>query len=113
MDAPAAPPAKYSVLLLTGFQALDIFRPLAPLDTLKIPSRLRPLGLGILVSSVEPVSTAPARGGFGQPVVPTHTFDGAPADPEVLLIPGGRGTWDATLAQPAVNFLCDCFPGLR
>lgn len=110
MDASAAPPSKYGVVLFTGFQALDVF---GPLDALNILAQSRPLELSILASSPEPVSTALAPGGFGQSVVPTHTFDGAPADLEVLLIPGGRGTRDAAVIQPAVGFLRGRFPRLR
>ena len=110
MDASAAPPTKYGVVLFPGFQALDAF---GPLDALNILASSRPLELSILASSMDPVSTAEVPGGFGQSVVPTHTFDGAPADLEVLLIPGGHGTRDAAVVQPAVDFLRRRFPRLR
>lgn len=110
MDAPAAPPTKYAVALFPGFQALDAF---GPLDTLNNLSESKPLELSILSSSLEPVSTALVPGGLGQSVVPTHTFDGAPADIEVLLVPGGYGTQDAAVVQPTVDFLRARFSRLR
>lgn len=110
MNASTAPPTKYGLVLFTGFQALDVF---GPLDALNILSQSRPLELSILASSMEPVSTALVPGGFGQSVVPTHTFDAAPADIEVLVVPGGRGTRDAAVVQPAVDFLRGRFPRLR
>ncbi|TFB02530.1 hypothetical protein CCMA1212_005269 [Trichoderma ghanense] len=95
------PPTKYGVALFSGFQALDVF---GPLDALNILSASTPLNLSILSTTLSPVSTIPIKdpvpGFIGQRIVPTHTYQDAPKDIEVLLVPGGEGTRDAELTQP-------------
>jgi putative intracellular protease/amidase len=107
-------PTKYAVALFSGFQALDVF---GPLDALNILSASTPLGLYILSTTLSPVSTIPVKdpipGFIGQSVVPTHTYQDAPSDIEVLLVPGGQGTRDPELTQPVVDFIASSFPKLR
>ncbi|KAF3056778.1 Isonitrile hydratase [Trichoderma lentiforme] len=108
------PPSKIAVALFSGFQALDVF---GPLDALNILSYTNPLELYLLSTTLDPVSTipvkAPSPGAIGQRLVPTHTYQDAPKDIEVLLVPGGRGTRDIELTQPIVDFIGATFPSLR
>ncbi|KAL6801364.1 class I glutamine amidotransferase-like protein [Trichoderma sp. SZMC 28013] len=108
------PPSKFAVALFSGFQALDVF---GPLDALNILSLTNPLELSLLSTTLDPVSTlignAPSPGAIGQSIVPTHTYQDAPKDIEVLLIPGGKGTRDLELTQPVVDFIEATFPSLR
>ncbi|EHK21078.1 uncharacterized protein TRIVIDRAFT_70160 [Trichoderma virens Gv29-8] len=107
-------PSKFAVALFSGFQALDVF---GPLDALNILSYSHPLELYILSTTLDPVSTIPAKaptpGAVGQSIVPTHTYQDAPNDIEVLLVPGGRGTRDLEFTQPVVDFIEATFPNLR
>ncbi|KAL5095394.1 hypothetical protein Trisim1_000170 [Trichoderma cf. simile WF8] len=110
----SGPPKKIAVALFSGFQALDVF---GPLDALNILSYTNPLELYLLSTTLDPVSTipvkAPSPGAIGQRLVPTHTYQDAPKDIEVLLVPGGRGTRDLELTQPVVDFIEATFPSLR
>jgi putative intracellular protease/amidase len=106
----STPPLKYAVVLFPGFQALDVF---GPLDILNLLSRSQPLELCILAATLEPVSTTTETAGFGQAIVPTHTFQEAPTDLDVLLVPGGKGTRDEAVIVPAVQFVKQTFPSLR
>ncbi|KAL6876865.1 class I glutamine amidotransferase-like protein [Trichoderma novae-zelandiae] len=107
-------PTNYAVALFSGFQALDVF---GPLDALNILSASTPLDLYILSPTLDPVSTIPVKdpiaGAIGQCVVPTHTYQDAPKNIEVLLVPGGQGTRDPELTQPVVDFIASTFPNLR
>jgi hypothetical protein len=63
------------------------------LSALNVLSRTHKMELSILAESKAPVSTNPepnpfVSAGFGQDIVPTHTFENAP-EIEVLLVPGG------------------------
>ncbi|KAH6647394.1 class I glutamine amidotransferase-like protein [Truncatella angustata] len=104
------PPTKFGVVLFTGFQSLDVF---GPLDILNFLSKMRKLELVILAKDLNPVSTSLTAGGFGQSVVPTHTFENAPDDIDVLLVPGGQGTRDDANIAPALEYVKRAFPGLR
>jgi transcriptional regulator GlxA family with amidase domain len=106
------PPTKYAVVLYPGFQALDVF---GPLDALNFLSKVRPLELSIIAQTLDPVSTRLEGSDLtiGQSVVPTHTFDNAPDDIEVLLVPGGIGARKLELTQPVVDFVKRTYPGLK
>ncbi len=106
------PPQKYGVALFNGFQALDVF---GPLDVLNILSGTHPLRLSIIAPTLDPVSTLSEASSIriGQSIVPTHTFDNAPDDIEVLMVPGGMGTRDAELTQPVVDFIKSQYPKLQ
>ncbi|KAI0174878.1 class I glutamine amidotransferase-like protein [Pestalotiopsis sp. NC0098] len=111
MTTPHSPPTKFGVVLFPGFQSLDVF---GPVDILNILSKERAaFQLALLASDLEPVSTSLQSGGFGQSVVPTHTFANAPEDIEVLLVPGGVGTRHDDIIAPAVDFVRRAFPKLR
>jgi transcriptional regulator GlxA family with amidase domain len=107
------PPRKFAVALFPGFQALDVF---GPLDMLNLLSETQPLELSLLGPTTAPVATytkETAGRRIGQQVVPTHTYDTAPDDIEVLLVPGGHGTRDVEGTQPVVDLIRRRFPGLR
>lgn len=93
--APANPlPTKFGLVLYPGFQLLDAA---GPLDALNMLAYDHPLTLYILAPTLTPISTLnssqKAQGSlFSQSIVPTHTFDTAPDDIEVLLVPGGLGS---------------------
>ncbi|KAH7144203.1 class I glutamine amidotransferase-like protein [Dactylonectria estremocensis] len=102
--------SKYGIVLFPGFQSLDVF---GPLDVLNVLSRTRPLSLSIIAEKLSPVSTlpdTPDTATIGQSIVPTHTFETAPDDIEVLIVPGGKGTRDLEATQRIVDFLKEAFP---
>lgn len=98
------PPVHYGVVLYPGFQLLDVA---GALDILNLLSQSHELKLSILSSTLEPVTTLQpgAKTTFAQTIVPTHTFDDAPADIEVLLVPGGLGARDEANIQPAIEYV--------
>lgn len=106
------PPKKYAVALFEGFQALDVF---GPLDALNFLSKETPLELYVLAQTLEPVTTRLEGSDLtiGQSIVPTHTFDTAPDDIEVLLVPGGIGTRRLEATQPVVDFITKTYPKLE
>jgi putative intracellular protease/amidase len=70
-----------------------------PLDILNTLARETKLELSILAATRSPVTTlAPTQNStidafknlFGESILPTHTFENAPKDIEVLIIPGGK-----------------------
>jgi hypothetical protein len=109
--ATSNPPTNYGVVLFPGFQALgkqlesipsppsnktnlksDVFGPLDILNTLGWDHKI---SLSVLAATKEPVSTYVGANnsissGFHERITPTHTFDTAPQDIEVLLVPGGK-----------------------
>lgn len=102
-------PTKFAVALFPGFQLLDVA---GPLDVLNILAQTHPHSLYILSSSLEPVH-AGHNSTFRETVVPTHTFDSAPEDIEVLLVPGGYGARDRASIQPLVEYVTRVYPKLR
>ncbi|KAF4995486.1 hypothetical protein FGRMN_5107 [Fusarium graminum] len=108
-----APPTKFAVALYPGFQSLDVF---GPLDALNVMSKKRQLELSILHTSLDPVSTLledGTAGSIGQSVAPTHTYDTAPDDIEVLLVPGGRGTRYPDNVKRVQEFVKERYPKLK
>lgn len=105
-------PVHYGVVLYPGFQLLDVA---GPLDILNLLSQNHELKLSILSSTLEPVTTLQpgAKTTFAQSIVPTHTFSDAPADIEVLLVPGGLGARDEANIQPAIDYVRTAYPKLQ
>jgi len=102
-----APPKNIGVILFPGFQLLDIT---GPLDVLNILSNDHPLHLSILAATLDPVSTKHALqdsriSNFGESIVPTHTFETAPQDLEVLILPGGFGSRKEENIDGVIEFL--------
>jgi hypothetical protein len=83
-------------------QRQDVFGPLDILNTL---GRERTIRLSIIAATLDPVSTKPpgnmthASPQFGESIVPTHTFETAPNDLEVLIVPGGMYLSDSSRSK--------------
>lgn len=100
-------PKNFGVILFPGFQLLDVC---GPLDALNVLSNSHTLNLSIIAATREPVGTQhflqDEQGSkFDQRIVPTHTFDDAPKDLEVLIIPGGLGNRLDENMKPVVDYL--------
>jgi putative intracellular protease/amidase len=107
-----SPPTKYAVALFPGFQALDVF---GPVDVLNFTSKRQQMEISLLHTSLAPVSTFVDGGPacVGQSVVPTHTYETAPEDIEVLLVPGGFGARDSDNVKRVREFVKERYPKLR
>lgn len=90
-------PKKIGVVLFPSFQILDVF---GPLDAFQFLSNDVPgLELCLLAPTLDPVSTrysdtkfpGSRTSTFGCSIIPTHTYDNAPEDIDVLFVPGGYG----------------------
>ncbi|KAE8852223.1 hypothetical protein HRS9122_02510 [Pyrenophora teres f. teres] len=84
-------PTKIGILLYPSFQLIDVA---GPLDALNILSYTHPLTLSIVAATLTPISTQTAAGTqrgsiFAQSIMPTHTFETAPRDLDVVIVPGG------------------------
>lgn len=114
MPAPK-PPTKIGVVLFPGFQLLDIC---GPLDVLNLLSTTHTLDLSILAATLAPVSTKhhmseTSGSNFSESIVPTHTFETAPDDLEVLIIPGGYGARKEENIQGAIEFIKGYYAKLK
>jgi transcriptional regulator GlxA family with amidase domain len=105
-------PVNFGVALFPGFQAIDVF---GPIDAFNLMSWSYEMNLSILAETLDPVTTltkaANKSSHFFETVNPTHTFDDAPPI-EVLLVPGGLGTFDDTV-NPTIEFVRKTYPKLR
>jgi len=91
-------PKKFGIVLFPTFQSLDVFGPLDAFQFLS--THVEGIEIYLLSNTLDPVSTRfsdtkfpgspPSTVGFS--VVPTHTYDNAPEDIDVLFVPGGLGT---------------------
>ncbi|KAF2714473.1 class I glutamine amidotransferase-like protein [Pleomassaria siparia CBS 279.74] len=110
------PPQNIAVVLFPGFQLLDIC---GPLDILNLLSNTHKINLSILAATLDPVSTnrnanSVALGSrCSQAIVPTHTFDTAPDDIEVLIVPGGFGSRAEENIEQVVGFVRRYYARLR
>jgi len=120
----ASIPKKIGVVLFPTFQTLDVA---GPLDAFQWLSNYVPdLKLCLLARTLDPVSTKfsltkfpgsyPSK--FGLSIVPTHTFDDAPQDIDVLFVPGGfgamaRGTDGDKILDPIRTFIKERFPKVK
>ena len=100
-------PKNFGVVLFPGFQLLDVC---GPIDALNVLSNSHTLNLSIIAASLEPVGTQHFAQGqqgsrFNQSIVPTHTFENAPQELDVILIPGGLGNRSDENMKPVVKFL--------
>jgi putative intracellular protease/amidase len=112
---PLPQPKNIGVLLFPGFQLLDIT---GPLDVLNILSNTHTLNLSIIAATLDPVSTKSAQSSavgsnFSESIVPTHTFETAPTDIEVLIVPGGFGSRKEENIEGVVEFVKARYGGLR
>ncbi|KAL1799607.1 hypothetical protein ACET3X_003644 [Alternaria dauci] len=103
-------PQKIGVVIFPGFQLLDWA---GPLDAFNILSSSHTLTLCTIAYTLDPVPTQNSmqdqQGSlFSQSAVPTHTFENAPDDLDVLLLPGGlgaRGPDSDAWMKPQVEYL--------
>lgn len=106
------------LVVFPGFEPLDAFGPYEALHALA--AIYHKLELAIVGPSLEPVSTAvtnpkynPAGSfDFGTRILPTHSYDNAPEDIDVLLIPGGVGAADPSIER-AVKYVAKTYPKLK
>ncbi|KAK5660801.1 hypothetical protein OQA88_12169 [Cercophora sp. LCS_1] len=107
------------ILLLSGFEPLDVFN---PLDVLQITAFHHQLNLLLLARSLSPVTTAPSlpsmnpyNSSFYPSLTPTHTFAETLTQPEsidVLIVPGGPGVRNPDL-DPEIAFVRAIYPHLK
>ncbi|CAL3962895.1 hypothetical protein PZA11_000072 [Diplocarpon coronariae] len=111
-------PYRFGYVLFPGFQALDVF---GPLDALNLLSLTRNINLTLIAETLEPVHTdrlewlaSASNATFGEAIVPTHTFDTAPADIDVLVVPGGLGVRaQDPLLDPSIEFVRTRYPTVK
>lgn len=89
MNDTAVSPLRVGALVFLGFQSLDLF---GPLDIFNTMSLKHPIELSVISTSLDPVSTQVKAGQVSQSIVPTHTFENAPTELDLLIVPGGSGT---------------------
>lgn len=105
------------MLVFPGYQALDVFGALDPLNLL---SMAKHMDLSIIAATMEPVPSGKipwmvhkSNSSFSESIVPTHTFDNAPPL-DVLIVPGGIGTRaPAGQLDPAFAFIKERYPSLQ
>jgi putative intracellular protease/amidase len=107
-------PVNYAFVVFPTFQALDVF---GPLDALNMLSLRYHTNLSIIAETLDPVSTSPRsklnpfNSTFGESIVPTHTFQAAPPNIDILMIPGGFGTLEPL--NSTVDFIRDTYPNIK
>jgi putative intracellular protease/amidase len=116
-----SPPTKFGLILYPQFEVLDVFGPIEALNVISRPqftapqstkSLAIPLRLSIIASSLNPVPAMEydyPRPQFQETFNPTHTFETAPDDIEVLIVPGGMGNG----GDDAPAFIKERFKNLR
>ncbi|KAK0245391.1 class I glutamine amidotransferase-like protein [Armillaria nabsnona] len=106
-------PVNYGIVVFPTFQALDVF---GPLDALNMLSFAYPLNLFIIAETLDPVTTKPqtnvVNSNFSESIVPTHTFDSPPESLDVLIVPGGLGTWASNL-NATIDYIAATYPSLQ
>jgi putative intracellular protease/amidase len=122
-------PLHYGALVFDHFQALDVFGPMDILNSLfMLYSNASTPHFSVLSKTLEPVTTAMMKGGFGQEIVPTTTFHDYLAGRErghavakktrhdqkpeidVLIVPGGGGTRRNMTEE--INFVKTLYPSV-
>ena len=98
--APPGPPSRFGLILYPQFEVLDVFGPIEALNVIARPEFTvplpvgEPLSLSIIASTLDPVPAMvqnDPRVKVQETVNPTHTFETAPDDIQVLIVPGGMG----------------------
>jgi putative intracellular protease/amidase len=102
-DTPTARPLTLGVILYPGFELLDVF---GPLEMFAAVGRDR-LVLHMVAERAGPVAAGTvADGAIGPRVIADYGFDDAPAL-DLLLIPGGIGTFPELANEKLMAFLRD------
>lgn len=83
------------VLLFPGFDLIDVFGTIEPLQSLSLSTQQ--INLSMIARTLDPVSRGPDhpgiekyRSAFSPAALPTHTFDDE-LDLDLLIVPGGNG----------------------
>ena len=100
MPAPAAAPLTIGMLLYPGFTLLDLA---GPQSSLGLHGRTL-----LFWKTLDPVPTD-----SGISLNPTHTFEQAPDDLDILFVPGGFGTNEAMRDGEVIDFLARLGPKAR
>ncbi|ORY64455.1 DJ-1/PfpI family protein [Pseudomassariella vexata] len=89
------------------------------LDPLQVLAHSNHLELSILAETLDPVTTEPLNAAMNTynstwwpQLVPTHTFDTAPEDLEVLIVPGGPGIRNPNITA-VTDFIAQTYPNLK
>jgi putative intracellular protease/amidase len=131
-DAVASPPlTSFGYILYQGFDTLDVMGPLEAFQTLGRQAAVDMIFIGETMDAVSPKPVSMTLpGDVWQSVLPTHTYETAPKDLEVLFVPGkpsflniflcfnplthGGGAWSRS---PDLNttfeYMRDTFPRLK
>ncbi|KAK5150473.1 hypothetical protein LTS14_010163 [Recurvomyces mirabilis] len=109
-------PYKFGYIIFSGYEPLDINGPVSALGTL---GRDHHIELSVIAETMSPVTSAPllpAMNPFNSTTFvtlsPTHTFETAPQDIEVLIIPGGAGSRSSKL-NTTFAYLQQTYPKLQ
>ncbi|KAL1922721.1 uncharacterized protein VTP21DRAFT_9097 [Calcarisporiella thermophila] len=101
------------VIVYPGFEVLDVF---GPLEYWNLLSAVNPTNLSVSVISHEvgPVSAVPPNfpSVIGQSVFATHSFNSAP-NLDILMVPGGIGTWSSINDTVLLDFIKQTYPKLE
>ena len=108
-------PVHYAVVVFPAFQALDVFGALDIFNTLAINYTMH---LSIISETLNPVFSSdklPVEpGDFGESILPTHTFAHPPEKIDVLLVPGGVGSFaEGSTLDPHLEFVKKTYPNLQ
>ncbi|MCJ1314515.1 hypothetical protein MMC25_008197 [Agyrium rufum] len=108
-------PQSFGIALFPAFEPIDVFGSAEVIDNI---GGLFQIKLAIIAETLDPVSNRPKdqtlntyNSSVWQHVVPTHTFANPPSDLEVLIIPGGIGTFYPR--QSTVNFIKHMYPKVK
>jgi len=106
-------PRKYGFMLFRAFDMLDVF---GTLEVLYQVSWQYKIELYLIAETLEPVTVAPLMPSMNKmnsswfpEVLPTHTYETAPRDLDVILVPGGIGSRSPYLNK-TVDFLAEIGP---
>ena len=109
-------PYKFGYILFRGYEPLDINGPVSALGTL---GRSHHVELSLIAETMGPVTSAPLLPSMNPfnsttfvTLSPTHTFETAPQDLEVLMIPGGAGSRSPYL-NSTFEYLQQAYPKLQ
>ncbi|KAI0512860.1 DJ-1/PfpI family protein [Xylaria bambusicola] len=109
-------PKNFAVVTFRAMLLQDMVGVIDPLQVLALEN---PMNLYILAETMDPVTPEPAmasmnkfNSSFFPTINPTHTFDNAPDDIEVLIVPGGPGVRAPNVTH-ITDFIRDRYPKLK
>ncbi|KAF5238204.1 hypothetical protein FAUST_5661 [Fusarium austroamericanum] len=102
------------VVLFQGFDMIDVFGPLDPLQLMSLG--VQKLNLHLIAETLDPVTTKPVAmnkfdSSFFPTVPPTNTFDDE-LDLDLLIVPGGSGARNPNL-QAVTSYIAKMFPKVK